>query len=96
MEDAGIFAKQLAEKVEEARIALGKKDETHAAEITSKDSELKSKEESHAAVEEELAVKYKIGQKEATVKYRELGDKFQEMSLSKVVVIVFFIWYERL
>ena len=81
MEDAGIFAKQLAEKVEEARIALGKKDETHAAEITSKDSELKSKEES---------------QKEAAVKYRELGDKFQEMSLSKVVVIVFFIWYERL
>ena len=75
----------MAEKVEEARIAL-----------ETKVIELKSKEESHAAVVEELAVKYKIDQKEAAVKYRELDDKFQEMSLSKVVVIVFFIWYERL
>ena len=42
-------------------------------------------------VEEEVAVKYKNVQEEAAVKYRELEAKFQEMSLSKVMVIVFFI-----
>ena len=57
MEDAGIFAKQLAEKVEEARIALGKKDETHAAEITSKDIELKSRVDAVLKLEEELNIK---------------------------------------
>ena len=57
MEDAGIFAKQLAEKVEEARIALAKKDETHAAEITSKDRELKSREDAVLKLEAELTTK---------------------------------------
>ena len=44
-----------------------------------------------SVVEEEVAAKYKNVQEEAAVKYRELEAKFQEMSLSKVMVIVFFI-----
>ena len=47
----------LAEKAEEARIVMEKKDETHAAEITSKDSELKSKEDAVVKLEAELKTK---------------------------------------
>jgi hypothetical protein len=67
------------------------------AESQLREFELKQKlSDQRRDVEEEVAVKYKIDQEEASVKYQALGAKFQEMSLSKVVVVVFFIWYERL
>ena len=79
--------------------AVGNKDREYEqqrrerAESQLREFELKQKlSDQRRAVEEEVAVKYKIDQKEAAVKYRELEAKFQEMSLSKVVVIVFFIW----
>jgi DNA repair exonuclease SbcCD ATPase subunit len=44
MNDARIFAKQSAEKAEEARIALEKKEESHVAELETKDAAARAKE----------------------------------------------------